>query len=40
VFFPRPIAWVVLTILLAASAGAWFIARKQADRRKVRRGWR
>lgn len=30
-FFPRPVAWIVLAISLAASAGAWFIAWKHAE---------
>ena len=30
-FFPRPIAWAVLVIALAASAGGWFIAWQQAE---------
>ena len=28
--FPRPVAWVVLAISLAASAGGWYIAGKHA----------
>ncbi len=29
-WFPRPVAWIVLVIALAASAGAWLIASKHA----------
>jgi PAS domain S-box-containing protein len=30
-WFPRPVAWIVLGIALAASTGAWFLARKHAN---------
>lgn len=30
-YFPQPVAWVVLVISLAASAGGWFIAWKHAE---------
>ena len=30
-YFPRPVAWFVLCIALAASAGGWFIAWKHAE---------
>ncbi len=29
--FPRPVAWIVLVIALAASVGAWLVAREHAE---------
>lgn len=36
-FFPRPVAWLVLVISLTATTGGWFIAQKNAELRSQKR---